>query len=85
MVLASSPVVNPNKCNKVRVVFDCAARCNNASLNDNLMRDPDLMNSLIGVLTRFRKNRVAIVGDMEAMFHQVFVQSEHANALRFLW
>ena len=49
------------------------------------MRDPGLMNSLIGVLTRFRKNRIAIVGDMEAMFHQVFVQSEHANALRFLW
>ena len=72
--LPHHPVVNPNKPNKVRVVFDCAARCSN-----------DLMNSLIGVLTRFRKNRIALVGDIEAMFHQVFVKSEHANALRFLW
>ena len=48
-------MVNPNKPNKVRVVFDCAAGYSNVSLNDNLMRGPDLMNSLIGVLTRFRK------------------------------
>ena len=51
--LPHHPVVNPNKPNKVRVVFDCAARYSNISLNDNLMRGPDLMNSLIGVLTRF--------------------------------
>ena len=59
--LPHHPVVNPNKPNKVRVVFDCVARCSNVSLNDNLMRGPDLMNSLIGVLTRFRKNRMALV------------------------
>ena len=34
---------------------------------------------------RFRKNRIALEGDIEAMFHQVFVKPEHANALRFLW
>ena len=77
-------MVNPNKPNKVRVVFDCAPRCSNVSLNDILMRGPDLMNSLIEVLTRFQKNCIALVGDIEAMF-QVFVKSDHANALRFLW
>ena len=83
--LPHHPVTNPNKPNKVTVVFDCAARCSNVSLNNNLMRGPDLMNSLIGVLMRFRKNRIALLGDIEAMFYQVFVKPEHANALRFLW
>ena len=32
---------------------------------------------------RFRKERVALVADLEAMFHQVFVN--HVDALRFLW
>ena len=49
------------------------------------MRGSDLMNSLNGVLTQFRKNRIALVGNVEAMFHQVFVKPEHANTLRFLW
>ena len=43
------------------------------------------MNSLIGFVTRFQKNRIALAVDIEAMFHQVFVKPEHANALRFLW
>ena len=34
---------------------------------------------------RFRKERVALVADVEAMFHQVFVKPSHVDALRFLW
>ena len=78
-------VTNPHKPNKVRVVFDCAAKYKGTSLNDNLIRGPDLMNSLIGVLMRFRKERVALVADVETMFHQVFVKPSHVDALRFLW
>lgn len=44
-----------------------------------------MTNKLIGVLLRFRENRVAIMGDIEAMFHQVRVSRHHRNALRFLW
>jgi len=43
------------------------------------------MNSLVGVLIQFRKERVAIVSDMEAMFHQVRVDAKDHNALRFIW
>ena len=43
------------------------------------------MNNLIGVLIRFHKERIALVADVEAMFHQVRVDPKHANALRFLW
>ena len=43
------------------------------------------MNYLVGVLIRFRKNRIALVADVEAMFHQVRVEPSHTNALQFLW
>ena len=78
-------VTNSHKPDKVRVVFDCAAKYKRTSLNDNLIRGPNLMNSLIGVLMRFCKERVALVADVEAMFHQVFLKPSHVNALRFLW
>ena len=76
-------VTNPHKPDKVKVVFDCAAKYKDTSLNDNLIRGPDFMNSLIGVLMRIRKERVALVADVEAMFHQVFVKPSHVDALRF--
>ena len=41
--------------------------------------------SLVGVLTRFREGPVTMMVDIEAMFHQVRVQPEDCDALRFLW
>jgi hypothetical protein len=78
-------VFHPKKPEKVRVVFDCAAKYNGRSLNDQLMSGPDLMNSLAGVLLRFRERPVAISSDIEAMFHQVRVDPCDIGALRFLW
>ncbi len=48
-------VYHPRKPNKIRVVFDCSAKFDGVSLNDVLLQGPDLTNSLIGVLNRFRK------------------------------
>ena len=78
------PVMHPHK-EKVRVVFDYAAKVQGTSLNDKLVTGPDQMNSIIGVLTRFRESPIALLGDVEKMFHQVYVGPEHRNALRFLW
>ncbi len=36
-----------------------------------LMIGPDLLINLIGILLRFRQNRVAVVADVEKMFYQV--------------
>ena len=83
--LPHHPVLNPQKPSKLRVVFDCAAKSKGVSLNDALMQGPDLVNSLIGVLIRFRKEQVAITADIESMFHQVRVDPLHCHALRFLW
>ena len=46
---------------------------------------PDLTNKLIGVLSRFRQEPVALMSDIEAMFHQVRVSEWCRNFLRFLW
>ena len=67
------------------MVFDAAAKYRGTSLNDNLVQGPDLVNSLVGVLVRFRQEPVALVGDIEAMFHQVKVSNPDRDALRFLW
>ena len=70
---------------KFRAVFDCAATYQNQSLNKNLLQGPDLTNNLVGVLTRFRQEPVAFCCDIEGMFHQVRVNEEHRDLLRFLW
>ena len=77
-------VKHPKK-GKVRVVFDAAANYKGVSLNTQLVQGPDLTNNLLGVLLRFRERKTAIVADIEAMFHQVRVAPEDADALRFLW
>ena len=79
------PVLNPNKPGKVRIVYDCAAFSNGTSLNDNLVKGPDFMNSLMGVLLRFRKEKIAIVSDIKKMFYQVRCILEDCDSLRFLW
>ena len=78
-------VLHPHKPEKVRVVFDCAAKYAGYSLNDQLLSGPDFLNNLIGVLTRFRFEKIAVAGDIEQMFHQVFVDPKDRNYLRFLW
>lgn len=83
--LPHHPVFNPNKPGKTRVVFDCAARYKNTSLNDQLLSGPDLTNSIVGVLTRFRQEQVALAADIECMFHQVKVPPDDFDAFRFLW
>ena len=73
---------NPEKC---RVVFDCAAQYKGVSLNDVILQGPNFLNNLSGVLIRFRKEPVAVIGDIKLMFHQCFVMEQDRRFLRFLW
>ena len=83
--LPHHPVFNAKKPDKLRIVFDFAAKYNGVCLNDHLLQGPDLTNSLIGVLLRFRKERIAIAADVEEMFLQVRVPVKDRGALRLLW
>lgn len=56
-------VYHPHKPGKIHVVFDCYAKFQETSLNDHLveMMGPDLTNTQVGVLYRFRKGAAAVV------------------------
>ncbi|XP_067949849.1 uncharacterized protein [Watersipora subatra] len=77
-------VRHPRK-DKLRVVFDASAKYKGQSLNDQLHTGPDMMNSLVGILLRFRTKRIAISCDIEKMFYNFFVTTDHRDFLRFLW
>ena len=83
--LPHSHVYHPRKPDQIRVVFDCSAVYENESLNRHLLQGPDQLNSLIGVLTRFRKEEVALTCDIEQMFHSFYVNPDDRDYLRFLW
>ncbi|XP_030589719.1 uncharacterized protein LOC115783168 [Archocentrus centrarchus] len=78
-------VYHPHKPGKIRVVFDASAKYQDTSLNDHLLTGPDLTNTLVGVLCRFRKGPIAFMCDIERMFHQFHVTKADQDYLRFLW
>ena len=78
------PVRHPQK-GTLRVVFNCPASYQDTSLNSILLQGPDLINQLVGILLRWRKEYIAVMADIEAMFHQVQVPPDDRDMLRFLW
>lgn len=78
-------VFNPMKPDKLRIVHDAAAKSRGMSLNDFLLTGPDLLQSLPGVMMRFRRHNIAVSSDIAEMFMQVKVRREDRDALRYLW
>ena len=78
-------VVNVNKPGKIRIVFDCSAKYEGESLNQKCNQGPDANNKLLNVLIRFREHDIALMADIEAMYHQVLVPVNDRDALRFIW
>ncbi|XP_055842512.1 uncharacterized protein LOC129909456 [Episyrphus balteatus] len=79
------PVTNPNKPDKLRIVWDAAAKVGGVSLNACLKTGPDNVPSLPSILFRFRERKVAISADIREMFHQVKILEEDKDSQRFLW
>lgn len=70
---------------KICIVFDCTSTFQGTSLNSELLQGPDLTNTLLRVLLRFRQETVAVMADTEGMFYQVKAPKEDKDFLRFLW
>ena len=84
--LAHHAVLKPDsKSTPVRIVFDCAAQYMGLSLNDCLAKGPSLLNVLLGVLLRFRQNRVAFIGDIRKMYHSIDISNKDQMVHLFLW
>lgn len=83
--LPSFGVYHPQKPDQLRVVFDSSAEFEGQSLNKILLCGPDLNNTLLGVLMRFRKEPVAFSADIQQMFYCFEVREDHRDFLRFLW
>ena len=63
-------------------MFDCSARSGDGeSLNDKLLLGPDLVNSVVGVLIRFRQHPVAVEANIKGMLSQVMVEEADWDAL----
>ena len=75
---------HPRKPGKIRDIFNCSAEYNGVSINKKLMFGPDLTNQIISILVKFRKDFVAEMADIEAMFCQVFAADQYRNLLIFL-
>ena len=72
---------------KLRIVYDGSSRPGKGaySLNDCLEPGPNLMNSLVHILLRFRKGKFACMGDIVKAFLQVEIDEPDRDALRLLW
>ncbi|XP_061749013.1 uncharacterized protein LOC133547258 isoform X1 [Nerophis ophidion] len=82
--LAAFDVYHPKKPGNIREVFYSSTQYNGVSFNNVLLTGPNLNNTLIGVLLRFRKEAVAITADIQQMYHCFLVRKEDLNYLRFL-
>ncbi|XDV17737.1 hypothetical protein PO909_023556 [Leuciscus waleckii] len=83
--LPSFGIYHPKKPEQIRIVFDSSAQYEGVSLNSVLLKGPDQNNDLLGVLIRFRKEKIAVTADIQHMFYCFVVKEEHRDYLRFLW
>lgn len=73
-------VFHPRKAS-LQVLFDCSPMYQETSLNQELLQGPNLTSSLLGVLLQFRQEPMALMGDVQAMYHQVKVVQQDRGVL----
>ncbi|XP_057308008.1 uncharacterized protein LOC130645900 [Hydractinia symbiolongicarpus] len=79
-------VLKPDsKSTPCRIVFNSSANFHGHVLNEYYAKGPDMLNTLLGVLLRFRENRVALLGDISKMFHAIKIPIRDQMTHLFLW
>ena len=70
----------------VRIVFNSSQSYKGISLNSALGKGPDAyLNSLLGILLRWREDNTAFVGDIRKMFNSIYIEELEQHCHRFLW
>ena len=64
---------------------NAAAKYQGVALNDIFLSGQDVLQSLIGIVCRFREHPKALSADIEAILLQVAVPNDDNRCLRFLW
>ncbi|PIC33821.1 hypothetical protein B9Z55_013668 [Caenorhabditis nigoni] len=71
---------------KLRIVHDASAHMRGElSLNDCLYPGPALLNKIVGILMRARLGKYLMASDLEKAFHQIRLQMQCRNYVKFLW
>ena len=85
-LLPHFPVVRADRTTtKTRIVFDASAKFQGKSLNSEALPGPKLQADMFSILVRFRKELVALVGDVSQMYHQLVLPLEDRPLHKFLW
>lgn len=69
----------------VRLVWNSSQKCRGQSLNDLLIKGPDVLNDIRAVLLRFRQGGFAALGDIKKMYNSVWLEDQEVHLHRFLW
>lgn len=70
---------------RLRIVYDASSKAEGPSLNDCLYTSPNLGQTVLDILLRFRLHKIALIGDVEKAFLMISVAESDRDALRFLW
>lgn len=71
---------------KLRVVFNASQTTSNGnSLNDELLSGKIGQTSILQLLMRLRKHKIALSGDVEKMYRQILVDESQTCVLTILW
>lgn len=68
----------------MRVVFDCAGKCNSTSLNDMIHPGPRLLQDIFNVFFRFCRNPAGIACEIKEMYLQIEIKEQERSQLRLL-
>ena len=74
--LSDHPVTNENKPGNERRVSNASSVFQGQSFHSNLLKGPDLLSNLTGIIFRFKENKIALSADIKQIFMQVKVASE---------
>ncbi|XP_063446979.1 uncharacterized protein LOC134726470 [Mytilus trossulus] len=74
-----------SKSTPIRIVFNSSASYMGHVLNEYWAKGPNVINDLLGVLLRFRQERVATAGDISKMYNSVNLSLLDQHTHRFVW